>query len=416
MSDTAGQLSPDVVVIGAGVAGVTTALRLQTAGAQVTIIDRGRIGAEASSANAGLLGTASVAAASDLDATLQVGSRSLIQALQTDQGYQIGYRRSGEFMALHDTAGSDLAWADAELAAQTAAGHRVELLDRAELAAIEPWVAEDLVGALYWPDGAQADPLATVRAFASQARHLGVRFQLGEEVLGIRHDRTSFQIELSDRFETAPTLVLAAGVWTRPLGALVGLDVPVVAVRGQMWSTPPMPPRVFATVTSAESARTWAASAAPSDGEPPRLTHRGDVRVTRHLYGRQRRNGEVIFGGDRRLVGLGAPARAVDPEGIAVNRAHAAGVFPFLRVVPTARTWSGLMPFTIDGRPLLGPVEQIPGLHLVTGLGSSGFMRGPMAGSLVADAILSGTAPGVLAPALAGDRVTMRAKRQAQRV
>lgn len=398
--------TPDVVVIGAGIAGVATALRLREGGMRVAVVDRGGVAGEASSANAGLLGTASVAAADDLEATLQLGSRSLLATLQSDRGHQIGYRRSGEFMALHDQA--HLAWAEAEFAAQRVAGHRVELLDRAGLAAIEPWVAADLVGALHWPDGAQADPRATVLALATEARRAGVTFHLGEEVLGLRLDHHGFHVELPGRYIATPTVVLAAGVWSRPLGGLLGLDVPVMAVRGQMWSTPPLPPRLFATVTSAESAAFWAAARPTTNGQPARLTHQGEVRLTRHLYGRQRRSGEVIFGGDRQLVALGNNGRAVDPAGSAVNRGHAAQVFPFLATTPTTRTWSGLMPFTSDGAPLLGPVPEVPGLHLVTGLGSSGFMRGPMAGSLVAESILDGGPSTVLAAALPAGRVLLR--------
>lgn len=413
MTDPSGQPGPDVVVIGAGIAGITTALRLQSAGARVTVVDRGGLATEASGVNGGLLGTASWAAPNDLESVLQVGSRSLIQALQTEFGHQVGYRRSGEFMALHTP--GHRTWAEAEVAAESSAGHRVELVDRAALATIEPWVAPDLAGAIHWPDGAQADPRATSLAFAGQARAVGVRFQLGDEVLGLRLDRGIFQIELPTTMLAAPTLVLAAGVWTRPLAGLLGLDTPVVAVRGQMWATPPLPPRLFATVTSAESAVFWAAAAQAANGTPQRLTHRGEDRLTRHLYGRQRRNGEVIFGGDRQLVTLAPHGRAVDPAGIAVNRGHAAAVFPFLASVAAARTWSGLMPFTSDGAPLLGPVDEVPGLHLVTGLGSSGFMRGPMAGTLVADTIATATTPAVLAGALPTGRVTARGLRQTQR-
>jgi sarcosine oxidase subunit beta len=118
--------------------------------------------------------------------------------------------------------------------------------------------------------------------------------------------------------------------------------------------------------------------------------------VTRHLYGRQRRNGEIIFGGDRELVGW---TTTPDPSGIEVNRGHAAEVLPFLAEVPVARTWAGLMPFSLDGKPLIGRIPARDDLWIVSGLASSGFGRGPMAGKLLADALHTGRPSPVLAEA-----------------
>jgi sarcosine oxidase subunit beta len=118
--------------------------------------------------------------------------------------------------------------------------------------------------------------------------------------------------------------------------------------------------------------------------------------VTRHLYGRQTQAGEVIFGGDRQLVG---DDKVPEPAGIEVNHGQAAEVLPFLRERPINRTWAGLMPFSLDGSPLLGHIPQCRQLYIVSGLASSGFGRGPMAGKLVAEYIHTGHRPAVLAEA-----------------
>ena len=109
---------------------------------------------------------------------------------------------------------------------------------------------------------------------------------------------------------------------------------------------------------------------------PPDLTHRGDTRLTRHLYGRQTRDGQIIFGGDRQLVGYN---KSPDMTGIEVNRGHAAEVIPLLRDLPISRTWAGLMPFSLDSEPIIGKIPQRENLYIVSGLASSGFGRGPMA-------------------------------------
>jgi sarcosine oxidase subunit beta len=163
-----------------------------------------------------------------------------------------------------------------------------------------------------------------------------------------------------------------------------------------MWATASVPPALFHTLSSAESACHWAHDHGADDRTPPDLTHRDGRRVTRHLYGRQTRTGEIIFGGDRELVGYDmTPA----PGGIESNRRHAAEVVPFVATVPIARTWAGLMPFSLDGKPLIGRLPGPPNLYIVSGLASSGFGRGPMAGKLLADYIHSGHMPLVLAEA-----------------
>src|SRR5207302_1364304 len=137
--------------------------------------------------------------------------------------------------------------------------------------------------------------------------------------------------------------------------------------------------RAVHPISAAESAMAWARD---HGGSPPDLTIRDGRRVTRHLYGRQRRNGEIIFGGDRELKAYDATP---DPKGIDVNRDHAISVLPFLAGAPIARTWAGLMPFPRDGKPLIGRIPGRDNLWIVTGLASSGFGRGPMAGKLLAD-------------------------------
>jgi sarcosine oxidase subunit beta len=180
------------------------------------------------------------------------------------------------------------------------------------------------------------------------------------------------------------------------VGRMLGLGIPIVPGRGQMWATESWPLRAFHTISSMESEYAWHQDPGNDSETPPELTHKGEHRLTRHLYGRQTRGGEIIFGGDRQMLGYNSTP---DLAGIETNKGHASEVLPLFQDLPIKRTWAGLMPFSLDGRPIIGKIPQFDNLYIVSGLGSSGFGRGPMAGKLLADYLHTGARPLVLAEA-----------------
>src|SRR5262249_24606053 len=86
-----------------------------------------------------------------------------------------------------------------------------------------------------------------------------------------------------------------------------------------------------------------------------------------------------------------------DEAGVDVNKKHAGEVLPFLAELPVRRIWGGLMPFPLDGEPIIGRIPALPALYILAGLASSGFGRGPMAGPLPAEYIHTGHPAPVLA-------------------
>ena len=278
-------------------------------------------------------------------------------------------------------------------------GFALDLLTSSEARALEPELNPDLLGAVHFPLRAQADPVKATTSFADAAKQAGAHILTGREVTEItRRADGTFRIACPGESHTAKQLVLAAGAWCAPLGEMLGLGVPIVPVRGQMWASEPLPPRVFHSLSAAESPLHWSVDPGNDAGNevatPPELTHTGQRRVTRHLYGRQTRDGELVFGGDRQLAGYD---KDVEPAGIEVNFGQVRELLPMLGKLSIARTWAGLMPFSMDGKPVIGSIPQVDNLYIVSGLASSGFGRGPMAGKLIADYVHTGHRPPVLA-------------------
>jgi sarcosine oxidase subunit beta len=385
----------EILIIGGGIAGAATAYFLARGGRDVTLLERGGVAAEASGVNAGSIGGMGWGHLPDLQAYLTMGSQEIFRELQLDLGYGIEFRRSGALQAVQDEA--QWAFARDHAPRLCARGFQVELLTNREARGLEPELHPALPGCLYWPLWSQADPRKATRAFAAAAERHGARILTEHPVTALLSPAEGrYQIETPRGTFATEMLVLAAGAWCAPLGEMLGLRIPIVPVRGQMWATASLPPRLFHTLLAVESTLYWDSHRGGDAATPPDLTHRGAERLTRHLYGRQTRDGEIIFGGDRQLVGFDADP---DAAGIDVNRDHAAEILPFLRELPIQRTWAGLMPFSLDGLPLIGRIPSLDNLYIVSGLASSGFGRGPMAGKLLADYLLTGHPHPVLAEA-----------------
>ena len=376
-----------VVVIGAGIVGVTAALTLAEAGVEVIVLERGQVAGEASGLNAGVIGGGGWGTSPDVHVALRMGSRERYVDLSENRGREIGLDLSGTLTLIRTE--REWAWAQARVRADQQAGHVHELIGTKALLDLEPAADPELLGAIFDPLSARAEPVAAAQAFATEATLAGATIMTGCAVIGLRPvTGGGWEVETLGSNEGgssagtlgADAVIIAAGPWCADIGAMVGIDVPIVPVRGQMWATAPQEPMLRHAIASTESASAWILDQ-PAGVQPPNLTHIDGQRTTRHLYGRQRPNGEIVFGGDRVLT----QDRTVDAEGIAVNHAHVAELLPAVAALAPVRTWAGLMPFSMDGRPIIGPVAGFNGLIMAGGLASGGFGRGPMTGQLAAE-------------------------------
>ena len=382
----------EILIIGGGIAGATTAFYLARLGRDVALVERGEIASEASGVNAGQIGATGWGELPDLGAYLTMGSLQLFKEMQLDLGYDIEFRQSGSLTAIHTPEQYD--YMRDRVLDMRSHGFQVELLTAREARAIEPEINPALPAYMLTPLRAQADPVKATRAFADAASKAGAHVFTNHAVSDVTVRSDGGYSVATDRGDfVCESLVVAAGAWCGPVGSMLGLEIPIIPVRGQMWATDSLPPSVFLTQSSAESAYAWSEDDGSDAETPPEVTHKHGTRVTRHLYGRQRRNGEIIFGGDRQMTGYD---KRVEHTGIEVNKGHASEVIPMLSSLPIARTWSGLMPFSLDGAPIIGGIPARENLYIVSGLASSGFGRGPMSGKLLADFIHTGHRPIVL--------------------
>jgi sarcosine oxidase, subunit beta len=391
---TTTKTTTEILIIGGGITGTATAFYLAQAGHEVILLERSELASEASGLNAGTLWQAGWGILPDLASTLSMGSLEILQSLQFDLGKDIEFRQSGALKAIQTEEQLDFLQKEAQ--DLNSKGYNLKILTIEDARAIEPELCVELSGSLFYPLGGHANPVKTTRVFASEAKQNGAHILTDHNVSSIQYfENGSYKVVTSKGIFQTQTLVLAAGPWCRPIGSMLNLSIPVFSVRGQMWSTSPVPTRLFHALGAAESTLYWHRNPYSNKYTPPELTYRDNVRLTRHLYGRQTNNGEIIFGGDRQLTNSKTP----DVAGIEANRNHVIEIFPFLRQFPIKRTWAGLLPFTPNLEPIIGKIPQYDNLYIITGLSSSGFEQGPMSGKLLAEYIHSGKASPILSTA-----------------
>jgi glycine/D-amino acid oxidase-like deaminating enzyme len=376
----------DVVVIGAGALGLSTALQCALAGRSVVVAERHTAGSQASGRAAGLFKSVQ---ADELRTRL--ARRSIVQAVSFADwaGAPLDVARSGGFLIARTAQHRDyLAW---ELAQSRRWGADVREADPALVAGrLSYYRAAGEEFALWCPEDVYiAEPAALIEAYLAACRARGVVVAEHEPVVGIplAGGRVT-GVETASRMIAAPVVVDAAGGWVRQVAALAGVPVPLAPVRHQLLITEPVP------------------GIDPADPI---------VRVVdAAVYLRPARGG-LMFGGfeadplpvDPRQQ---PPAFTTDdvPLDLAVLRTLAAQISaeaPVTATVPVAQHRGGLFTMSPDGRFVAGPVPDLPGLWVASGCNGSGFSSSPALGEALATWITTGTPPpgaGALSPARFG--------------
>jgi glycine oxidase len=354
----------DVAVIGAGIAGITSARALAAAGRRVLVLERAEPWSEASGASAGMLAPQVEAHAGDALLPLGLAARDRYAALATEclaAGFDIGYAPRGILHVVFDEKRED------ELKrrhdAQRALGLDTAWLYAKELHRLYPGLAAGARGALLAPRDGSVDSIALGAALLAAAKEAGVALRQ-EEVCEIssRGGRVT-GVHGSIAHYEARHVVLAAGAWACTIAG-APRNIPVEPVRGQMASLP-WPKGERASVLY---------------GDAGYLVPRGD---------------DALVGSTMEHVGF---EKGNTDEGIATLRRAAETMLPALKGQPFTRTWSGLRPMTPDGLPILGFDPDLDGLVYATGHGRNGILLGPLTGDIVRDLVVRGTTAWNLAP------------------
>jgi D-hydroxyproline dehydrogenase subunit beta len=366
---------PDVIVIGGGVVGTMTAWHLAEAGAGVTLLERGAIASGATGRSQGLVLPPDHAEL----VPLWRESIAVYTRLADEHGADFCFDRDPIGTLLLATHEAQLAG----LAHPPVAG---DLLDAAGVAEAEPALRAGTAGGLLTEEGRRTDPGALAAAAAEAATRAGADIRTHVDVKRIGAGRV-----VTDAGSiAADAVVLAAGAWSRRLGHAVGADIPVRPVRGWLILLAPGPPVLRHAVH--EAAYEPVPDPQPATAISLERLSSGGLAATgadaAHALGvHQNRDGTVLVGASR------SAALHEGPESQAAlreNAARACRLVPALAGREVATTWTGLRPFSEDGRPYIGRLDEHT--FVCAGHGSEGILTGGGSGRLAAELVL-GRAP-----------------------
>ncbi|MDQ3487394.1 MAG: FAD-dependent oxidoreductase [Acidobacteriota bacterium] len=400
-------MQQDIAIIGGGIIGVASAVELARRGAQVTVLERDRIGHGCSYGNAGWLTPSQAVPLAnpamllksfkwmlDPDSPLYIqprpdpafvrwliefllaskkakferGAAALVELcrVSVDMWEEVakrspepfGFERHGLLAVYENAASLEAARRGVDLVCQS--GVRAERWTTDEVRTKEPAIIGPQVGGYFYPDDAHCEPYLAVKALEAEARALGVRFVEGAEVYRISDGAGSRRLTTTRGEITAGQIVIATGPWSEGLGKMLGFRLPVIGAKGYSIVLPPANPQPKRSIYLIE--RKIAVN-------PHRdaLRIAGTLELVRNDFSISARRVDVIVRGAKGMLNIGeTPA--------------------------SSEIWRGLRPCTPDGMPVIGRARGRGDVWLATGHQMAGLKTAPGTGLLLAQ-LMAGETP-----------------------
>ncbi len=353
----------DVIIVGGGIIGATTAFFLRKRGVSVMLLERGLVGQQASGVNFG---------------NVRRSGRPLEQLPLSNRSREIWGK-------LKELIGDD---AEFVASGQIRVGYRQEHVDRLEKYAHDakayglnlelfsgrklreryPLLGPEVILASLSPHDGQANPRLAAPAFGRAAVREGAQVFENTEIVNIDKDGEDFRVTAADgRIFRAPAVLVTAGAWAGRISEKFGEPVPMDPRGPQMAVTEPVPYAISPVISvSSEN-------------------------FNEVVYFRQVKRGNVVFGGCGRCVAdLDTRRASALPEHTLRQLTQLPRVVPALNRLSIIRVWSGVEGFMKDDNPVIGPSGRVPGLYYAFGFCGAGFQLGPGVGDVMAELIHTG--------------------------
>ena len=360
----------DVVVIGGGIIGTFIAYELSKNGIDVTVLERGRTGAEASSASAGLLVPLNVVERGESVEVFRLAKAGLdmfteiAPELEEISGINFGDESKGVLrVAVNEEDKSDIS----SLADQgDLLGMNVTRMNGDEVRKLEPHFSPNIKAGIIVNDEGTVHPGRLVDAVKRSAVTCGVRFEEGCLATGIVHKGQKITgVQTNNGDYVTNDVIIAAGAWSRICGEWFGFNVPIGPVKGQMLSLRPSALFLSHPVMSSQGG----------------------------LF--PKKDGTIHVGATHEHAGFD---KTNTPEGIIHILRAVSALIPALSNAPIENFWSGLRPWCDDYLPVIGPIPGWEGATIAAGHYRMGIVCSPITAKVVHELIVDNSPNELIRP------------------
>jgi sarcosine oxidase subunit beta len=364
----------DIVIIGGGVMGASTAYHLAKRGVKnILLLEKEQFYGQGATGRCA--GGVRYQFSTEINVRLSQISLPMLERFEAEIGQPVDYRHCGYLILLSDQ--KDLAQYEMNVRLQNRLGVDTMILEGDEIRQRLPMMnLEDVLAGTFNPKDGLVDPNSVVMGYINAASRLGVNTLSGVEVIGLDIQGNAISgVNTSLGNVQTPVVINTAGPWAARIAKLAGVEIPITPLRRQILTTTPLPdiPADFPFV----------------------------IDFAQSLY--FHREGEGL------LTGMSNPNETpgfdqeVDPEW-EINHLEAASKrMPLLGKAGLLSHWAGLYENTPDAHPIFG-VTPVAGFFVCAGFSGHGFMHGPVSGLIMSEIILDGKAASLDVSELGLDR------------
>src|SRR5215510_6889756 len=303
---------------------------------------------------------------------LSIESIALFERFRDEIGYEIDFHQNGYLFLISSEA--DLAEFERSVQLQRRLGVPVDVISANDAASLAPGLKVDgVIAATFCGRDGICDPNGVTMGFAQAARAAGVEILRETEVTGIKLDRGAIAgVETSRGAVSTKTVVNAGGPYSRTIGEMIGVRIPILPYRRHIFITEPI------VSTTEGLPRVPANHIMVIDFDTSFYFHREGAGI---LYGMSDTDEQPGYD----LTVNWEFLEKVIP--VAMKR------LPALADTSIAHAWAGLYEVTPDAMPIIGPVESAPGFYIIGGFSGHGFQHCPAAGRILAEMMVTSSGP-----------------------
>ena len=353
-------ISADIVIIGGGVMGASAAYHLAQRGMKnIVLLEKEEFFGQGATGRCA--GGVRYQFSTEINVQLSIQSLPMIERFKEEIGQEVGYKQCGYLLVATNEKDANTFKHNVEL--QNKLGVQTQLLSGDEVRKRLPLMNFDdaISGTFNQKDGI-VDPNSVVMGYIGAAQRLGAKVFTGQDVVGIGLSGDAIEeVQTANGVIKTRMILNAAGPWAGRIGKMAGVELPIIPLRRQMFTTNPLKevPADFPFV----------------------------IDFAKSLY--FHREGEGLLIGMSNQDEQPGYNQNVDEDFELVNLEAAIERMPLLEKAQRASHWAGLYEVTPDAHPILGDTN-VNGFYVCAGFSGHGFMHGPISGKLMTEKILDG--------------------------